>query len=202
MKRIIAFIISGLFLISIVWGAGLLWFVSIIPNKVDDPITHSDAIVVLTGGSGRLVTGITLLEKNMAEKLLISGVGEHATIKHLKSLSKEVDPKQVKPLEKRITLGYLATDTESNATETSIWMEFEHYHSLRLVTANYHIPRSIMQFHAAMPGITIIPHPVFPSNFKIHEWWKSPGTAKLLISEYSKFIAIKCLIFTGIHSKS
>lgn len=202
MKHRIAYLILvTFFLIPILWAVGLLCFIRYIPDNVKDITTRTDAIVVLTGGSNRLMTGIKLLEEGKAKKLLISGVGEHATINHLKVLSKEVDPTQVKPLEPRITIGHLATDTEGNATEASIWMEFQHYRSLRLVTANYHLPRSIMQFHEVMPDITIIPHPVFPNNFKLHEWWKAPGTARLLISEYNKFIALKCLLLTGIHYK-
>ena len=31
------------------WLAGLLWFASTLPAAVEDPTTHTDAIVVLTG---------------------------------------------------------------------------------------------------------------------------------------------------------
>jgi uncharacterized SAM-binding protein YcdF (DUF218 family) len=193
--------INGIIVLFTLWVSGLLWFVHLVPETVTDPVTKTDAIVVLTGGSNRLMTGIDLLEKGQANKLLISGVGEHATIGHLKSLSKEVDAVQVQPLESRIVVGHLATNTNSNAVETAIWMEFERYRSMRLVTANYHIPRSILQFQDAMPGTIIIPHPVFPENFHLHQWWRSPGTARLLISEYSKYIALKCLLLTGIRYK-
>ena len=175
-------------------------YAQLIPDGVSDTETHTDAIVALTGGTNRLLEGVMLLDKGKAEKLLITGVGERATIHEVLSLkSKEVDPQILNRLQGRIVLGHLATNTEGNAVETSMWMEFQHYHSLRLVTANYHMPRSLLQFHAAMPGITIIPHPVFPSNFKIHEWWHSPGTIKLLISEYHKFMMLRSMQFAGIH---
>jgi uncharacterized SAM-binding protein YcdF (DUF218 family) len=199
MKHATLLTIPLLFLLA--WTAGLLWFVHIIPDSAPVEITPTDAIVVLTGGSNRLITGIKLLEAQKAKKLLITGVGENATITDLTSLSKEVDRTQVKPLENRIIVGHIATDTISNAVETAIWMEFEQYHSLRLVTANYHIPRAVLQFQAMMPDITIIPHPVFPANFKLHQWWVSPGTAKLVISEYHKYFALKCLLLSGIHYK-
>jgi uncharacterized SAM-binding protein YcdF (DUF218 family) len=67
-------------------------------------------------------------------------------------------------------------------------MAMEGYRSLRLVTANYHIPRSLLLFHAAMPDTEIIPHPVTPDSVKLYEWWKHPGTIMLLATEYNKFL--------------
>ena len=39
------------------WAGGLVWFTLGVPDKVDDPTTRTDAIVVLTGGSRRLGVG-------------------------------------------------------------------------------------------------------------------------------------------------
>ena len=60
--------------------------------------------------------------------------------------------------------------------------------SLRLVTASYHMPRSRVEFRRAMPTVRLIAHPVFPSNVRIDEWWRWPGTTSLLIGEYSKYL--------------
>jgi uncharacterized SAM-binding protein YcdF (DUF218 family) len=57
-----------------------------------------------------------------------------------------------------------------------------------LVTANYHMPRSILEFSRAMPNVTIIPNAVFPVNFKRENWWMWPGSASLVIGEYTKFL--------------
>ncbi len=59
---------------------------------------------------------------------------------------------------------------------------------MRLVTAAYHMPRSLLEFRYAMPNVLIIPHPVFPSHVKQDRWWAYPGTAMLLMSEYNKLI--------------
>ena len=62
------------------------------------------------------------------------------------------------------------------------------FRSLRLVTANYHMPRSLLQFRHALPDATIIAHPVFPDHVKQDSWWQWPGTARLIIGEYNKFL--------------
>jgi uncharacterized SAM-binding protein YcdF (DUF218 family) len=60
--------------------------------------------------------------------------------------------------------------------------------SLRLVTAAYHMPRSLLEFRRAMPEIEIVPHPVFPKHVKQRNWWRWPGSASLIISEYNKYL--------------
>lgn len=198
-RRFFYFSFLAVVVAASLWVAGFFWFVTHLPVHVEDDSTVTDAIVVLTGGSGRLVTGITLLEKGKAKKLLISGVGEKSTIGDLKKLSDGVSSRQVKPLEGRIMLGHMAYSTQTNAIEAAIWMEFEHFKSLRLVTANYHIPRSMAQFQAEMPGVHIIPNPVFPPHIKPESWWKFSGSGKLLAAEYTKFLAVKLAILLNLH---
>ena len=94
-----------------------------------------------------------------------------------------------------VALGYEADDTEGNATETAAWMKTQKFKSLRLVTANYHMPRSLIEFRHAMPDIEIVPHPVFPETFKQDDWWLWPGSAALLAREYSKYLI--ALVRTG-----
>jgi uncharacterized SAM-binding protein YcdF (DUF218 family) len=67
-------------------------------------------------------------------------------------------------------------------------MKGQGFHSLRLVTADYHMLRSLFEFRRAMPETEIIAHPVFPNQVRRESWWRSPGTASLLISEYDKFL--------------
>ena len=59
---------------------------------------------------------------------------------------------------------------------------------LYLVTANYHMPRSLVVFRRAMPGMKIVAYPVFPPQFKSESWWRFPGTAELLATEFNKYL--------------
>lgn len=179
------FAVAGI-LVVLIWGAGLFSFASRVRSTAKDDETRTDAIIALTGGTDRVATGTELLKRGKAEKLLISGVNR-AVDWNLLSRTIETLPDDIAD---KITLGHVAADTWENALESRNWMEKNGFSSLRLVTAAYHMPRSLSEFKNAMPDATIIPHPVFPANFKHDEWWKYPGTAALLISEYNKFLLV------------
>ena len=172
------------FLVAGVWLAGLFLFAGMIPKKVADTETRTDAIVVLTGGSERLSEGFSLLSEAMAEKLFVSGVYHGVEVEELLRLSRGTAGE----LECCVELGHRADDTTGNATETAGWINKHGYKSLRLVTASYHMPRSLLEFRRVLPGIAVVPHPVFPSNVKHEQWWAWPGTARLVISEYNKYV--------------
>ena len=87
-----------------------------------------------------------------------------------------------------IEIGHTAASTEGNAAETKLWMDQEGYQSLRLVTASYHMPRSIREFHHYMPQVRLVPHAVFPAQFKREQWWRWPGTASLILTEFAKYL--------------
>lgn len=182
-RRWLGRLAAGGLLASMAWLGGLVWFAALVPDRVDDADTATDAIVVLTGGSERLETGLRLLAERRAAKLFVSGVYGGVDVAQLLRLSRQVPDE----IECCVALGYSAGNTQGNASETAAWMRAENYRSLRLVTANYHMPRSLLEFERAMPGVTILPHPVFPHSFKQRDWWRWPGTAYLIASEYMKY---------------
>ncbi len=165
------------------WVAGLFFFASDIPREVTSPDEHTDAIVVLTGGSGRLGMGLKLLSEKKAEKLFVSGVYRGLDVRRL------LETSQRSPTEMAccIGIGY-AVDTIGNATETAAWMRENAFTSLRLVTSNYHMPRSLLEFREALPDVRLVPHPVFPEHVKRERWWAWPGTTTLIVGEYNKLL--------------
>jgi uncharacterized SAM-binding protein YcdF (DUF218 family) len=174
----------GLAAIAGIWLTGLVWFADTIPDQVADPATVTDAIVVLTGGSQRLNSGLDLLAAGKARKLFVSGV--HQGVELAELLRVQHHPEDW--ITCCIVLGHDADNTRGNALETAAWMEQEKFRSLRLVTAGYHMRRSLLEFRRAMPRIQIIPHPVFPERIKQDYWWAWPGTAALIIGEYHKYL--------------
>lgn len=174
---------TGVFGVALAWSAGLLWFASTLPSDVEDTATHTDAIVVLTGGSERIETGLRLLADGLGTRLFISGVGEQVSMSALVARGQSLEPSHIE----NIVIGTLASDTPGNAVETAAWARAERVRSLRLVTASYHMRRALLEFHAAMPDVAIIPHAVFPNTVK-SDWWRWPGTASLIAREYTKFI--------------
>ena len=169
------------------WLGGLIWYAEDIPRAVVDVASATDAVVVLTGGSGRLNVGFHLLANGQARKLFISGVGREVNAEELIRLHGK---DRSEALRCCVAVGHAADDTAGNARESAAWMAQEGFRSLRLVTASYHMRRSLLEFRRAMPQATVIPHPVFPEGFRAGDWWRWPGTLNLVISEYSKYLAV------------
>lgn len=164
------------------WLAGLLWFAT--PPAADTRAAATDAIVVLTGGSLRLQSGIDLLRAGKGRKLFVSGVNQQVDLDDLLGVSGHAPDWALCC----IVLGHEADDTFGNAQETAQWIRGQGFHSLRLVTAWYHMPRSLLEFGRAMPDIDIVAHPVFPDQVKQQRWWAWRGTAVLLVNEYVKYL--------------
>ena len=180
--------VVGFGIFAALWIIGLIVFVSEIkslrePHLAAD-LEAADAIVVLTGGSERVSAGLELLEAGKGKKLFISGVHPGLTLKQLLDSVAAAKKKH----DARVVLGYTAETTIGNAEETEGWMKLEGYHSLRLVTANYHMPRSLMVFRAMMPEAEIIPHPITPDHVVLTNWWQHPGTASLLVTESNTYL--------------
>ena len=172
----------AVFLIGL-WVIGLFRFVGDFPKYNEDEISKTDAIVVLTGGSGRVNAGLALLEKKLAAKLFVSGVYQGIDVRKLLQIAR----RNPDSLGARIGIGN-AVNTTENAIETAVWSSQNQIGSIRLVTAVYHMSRSILEFRHVMPNIKIIPNPVFPNHVKVVEWWAWPGTSALFIREYNKFL--------------
>ncbi len=172
-----------LILLAGVWGAGLFRYADQIPTRVYDTDTQTDAIVVLTGGSGRLDEGLKLLETGAAKKLFISGVYKGVDMQYLLEAYRQ-NPQDLNCC---VDIGH-AEDTIANATETRDWVRENNIHSVRLVTSGYHMPRSVLEFEHALPDVELLPHPVFPAHVKQEQWWAWPGTTGLIVGEYNKFL--------------
>ena len=159
---------------------------NLVPKQVYDAVSQTDGIVVLTGGTHRLNQGLELMEDQRATKMLISGVYHGVELQEILNLFKR-SPQE---LECCIDIGHDADNTRGNAIETKQWITQNSFQSLRLVTANYHMPRSLLEFEYLMPDVQVIAHPVFPEHVKVDQWWRWPGTALLLISEYNKYLLV------------
>jgi uncharacterized SAM-binding protein YcdF (DUF218 family) len=173
--------------ICLLWLAGLVWFAT--PPPVESQAVRTDAIVVLTGGSLRLQSGIELLRDGKGRKLFVSGVNQQVDLDDLLHISSSGRDGVQDLALCCVVLGHEAGDTLGNAGETARWMQQQGFRSLRLVTAWYHMPRSLLEFDRAMPEMDIVAHPVFPDHVKREHWWAWRGTAALLVSEYVKYLA-------------
>ena len=185
MTRRLRHALAAVLALGFLWGAGFIWFAASLPDPGAAPDTRTDGIVVLTGGRERLETGLRLLAGGRAEKLLVSGVHPGVDVPELLRVARLPQGQ----LECCIALGYVAGSTAGNAREAAIWMRQNGYRSLRIVTASYHMRRSMLEFRRAMPDVALVPNPVLPPQFHQDDWWRWPGSASLLAVEYAKFLA-------------
>ena len=174
------------------WLIGLLAFIAVIPDQASkiDTASKTDAIIVLTGGGDRLAEGFRLLDRGLAKRLLISGVAPGVTLPQL--IERLGDQRDSVPSAEElaccVTLGYEAGNTVGNADEGTEWLRSNGAGSVRLVTANYHMLRSLLEFRRKAPDISVVPNPVFPGEVRDPHWFVKPRTLLLLINEYHKYL--------------
>ena len=165
---------------------GFAVFVTELPAHAP-PSVHADAVVALTGGEDRLDTAVALFEHGVGKRLLITGVYANMTKPRLQPMLHGG-----RRFDCCADLGFTATNTHGNALETARWARAHHFQSLVVVTANYHMPRSLTEFSAAMPGIKLVPYPV-PEIVASRRWWLDPATFKTLQYEYAKYLGVVAL---------
>ncbi|XSG81962.1 MAG: YdcF family protein [Methyloligella sp. ZOD6] len=176
---------------------GFVLFVSSIEREFKKP-PKAEGIAVLTGDAARIDEAMGLLAEGKAERLLISGVYQKTTKKELEALG----TKNSQYLSCCVDLDHEAQNTIDNATETSAWAARHGYHSVIIVTSNYHMPRALAELGRTMPAVELYPYAVIDKKVHLDDWWLYPGTTKLLLSEYLKYLpAMVRLAATRVVSK-
>ncbi len=180
-RRIVA-VLAGT--IIIVWLVGLIYFANTLARERSEPAT-ADAIVALTGGDTRLEEAVYLLRLDKGDRLLISGANPATTLEDIQSLVNAPDF----IFDCCVDVERTATNTVGNANEAAQWVLDNGYTSLIVVTADYHMPRSLLEFRRAMPDIALIPYSIQSDRIDISRWWGGLGTIRFMASEYNKYIA-------------
>lgn len=180
-------------LVAAFFVGGFLWFTHEINTRQMDIGANADGIVVLTGGRDRVTEGLELLSNGQGGRLLISGVHPETSAS---AIARENDA-PAGWFDCCVDLGYRAENTFGNAAETRNWAREHKARSLIIVTSAYHMPRSMAAMRAAMPDVVLIPHPVRPPELGLGHWWTDPTMAKLLFSEYLKYILARTRLDLG-----
>ena len=179
-------LLMGLFVLGVLlFVIGFGWFLWSVPNEETTVDQKADGIVVLTGGSSRVSDAVELLANGYGRRLLISGVQRtNGTADISRSL-----PESSPLLTCCIDLDRSAVNTRSNASETRRWARDRGLRSLIIVTSNYHMPRALVELSHAMPDVTLVPYSVVGDMWRNEPWWSSGAAARLLLSEYMKYLA-------------
>ena len=166
------------------FACGFLHFTYSLPSKPAPDAVEGDGIIVLTGAPSRIAVGLDLLEKHCAGRLLISGVYQKTTGTRIQTMV-DGDPAL---FECCVDIDHDALDTIGNARQAAQWAEEHKFSRLIIVTSTYHMPRSLMEFHRAMPEARLVAYPVPISDTPDGDWWRSPQVARLYLSEYAKYV--------------
>ena len=138
-------------LVALVWCLGFAVFMLLLPRPLEGNTT--DAIVVPTGGAGRIDRGIALLQAHQARRMLVTGVAPG--VRPIDLAREYRTPAALFAC--CIDLGADAVDTRSNGEETAAWVKTHGYRTIRLVTSDWHVPRARMELGAAMgPGVRVL----------------------------------------------
>lgn len=171
----------ALVLLAYVAGFGLFMLTLAGPVAASET---SDAIVVLTGGRGRIDRGVVLLKEKAARRMLVSGVPMGVTPGDLARANRA--PRAL--FRCCIDLGNEAVDTRSNAEETADWVRARRYRSIRLVTSDWHMARARMELRAALGSDVTIVRDGVRSNAR----WRP------LFTEYNKLILRRLALWLGV----
>lgn len=165
-------------------GALFYLFVNELGVETDE-IPYADAIVVLTGGAGRVEEGLRLFREGRGGYLILSGVEETSSLGAIfpgRDLKGTVDTS-------RIILDIESRRTIDNAFNVKKIVDNKGFKSLILVTSNYHMKRASTILRKTINGeVKLYRDPVRGPNFKDEEWWGNLKSLKLVTSEFFKYL--------------
>jgi len=166
---------------------GFAGFVWLLPSQQVTLDQSADGIVVLTGGTSRVSDALELLAAGRGKRLLITGVNPGTTTTDIARQTVDHD----RWLTCCVDLDYSALNTLGNAVEARRWALEHRFQSLIVVTSAYHMPRALAELGHQLPEATLIPYPVVSDRLRIEPWWSNGATARLVVSEYLKFLFAK-----------
>lgn len=158
--------------VALLYAAGFLYFAVTLPGPIAR--TKTDAVIVPTGGPGRIDRGLEVIRARQARQMFVSGVDP------------EVKPSEfaaefsVTAREMRccVTLGYLAVDTRSNAGEAAQWLASNDMRTVRLVTTDWHMRRAAAELRNSIPKTVLVVEDAVASD---------PALGQLFL-EYNKLL--------------
>ena len=169
--------------------AGFAWFLRSLPADEIVLARDADGIVVLTGGASRITDAIELLAAGRGKRLLISGANRATTSGEISRLNPEYGPIVSCCVDFDRSL-----NTLGNAIETKRWAESRGFHSLIVVTSNYHMPRALAEIAHQLPNVSLLPFPVIADKLHGEPWWMHAPMLRLVLSEYLKYVAAQMRI--------
>jgi uncharacterized SAM-binding protein YcdF (DUF218 family) len=167
----------------LLYALGFVLFAVTLGRTADKDAAKTDAVVVITGGKGRLQHGFKALEQSKAKRMLIAGADPAVTKVDLVKLGSP--GRWVRCC---VDLGSESVDTRSNAEEAQRWLASHRFKSFRLITSDWHMRRARYEFRRVLgSGYEIVPDAV-----------RTEPRFLTLFGEYNKYILRRIAVWLEI----
>ncbi len=171
-------------LVLLLYAIGFILFTVTLGRPAAGDGGRTDAIVVITGGSGRIEHGVDVLKAGGAKRLLVAGADPAVTkkdlVRRLGGNGRLIDC--------CVDLGSESVDTRSNAEEASRWLARHGYRSFRLVTSDWHMRRARYDFREVLGDrYEIVPDAV-----------RTEPHFRTLFGEYNKYVLRRLAVLLDI----
>jgi uncharacterized SAM-binding protein YcdF (DUF218 family) len=171
-------------LLLLLYLIGFVLFAFTLGKPAPASAKPTDAAIVLTGGSGRIVHALDVLRDGKAKRLLVAGADPAVRKRDLA----ERIPGSARLLQCCVDLGSESVDTRSNAEEAGRWLAKHRFHSIRLITSDWHMRRARYEFRKVLKDkYEVIPDAVHtePSFFT-------------LFGEYNKYVLRRIAVWADL----
>jgi uncharacterized SAM-binding protein YcdF (DUF218 family) len=162
---------------------GFILFGVTLGRPAKDDVT-TDAIVVITGGPGRIEHAMDVLAEGKAKRVLVSGTDPSVTKKDLA----DVLGGRARLIRCCVDLGSESVDTRSNAEEAQRWLAKRKYKSVRLITSDWHMRRASYEFRRVLGGKYEL----------VEDAVRTEPGFKILFAEYNKYLLRKLSVWIDV----
>ena len=177
-------IARGVSLLLLAYLLGFILFAFTLGKPAKESAAATDAIVVLTGGKGRIEHGIDVLRAGKARRMLVAGADPSVT---KADMARRLGGKR-RLLSCCVDLGSESVDTRSNAEEAARWIEKRRFNSVRLITSDWHMRRARYEFQR-----------VLGDRYKIvSDAVRSEPSFLVLFGEYNKYVLRRIAVWADL----
>ena len=175
----------GLILITFIVIPLLIDFINFYRNifSFTNNAQQSNNLIVLTGGTNRIKQTLEIFFNKYPTKniLLVSGAGTGFN-KNIMSTYLPNNKNAQKVLNCCINIENISKNTKTNAIESFKWIKKNNFKSITLITSDYHMQRSLVEFKKIFGEINIIPFVLRSDNSNIRAMYNN------YFVEYLKFL--------------
>ena len=171
-------------LFVLLYALGFILFAFTLGKPAAATASPTDAVVVLTGGPGRIEHAIDVLRDRKAKRLLVAGADPSVT---KGDIVRRIGGSR-KLVQCCVDLGSESVDTRSNAEEAGRWVAGHRFHSVRLITSDWHMRRARYEFEK-----------VLGSKYRLEsDAIRTEPSFVTLFAEYNKYVLRRLAVWADL----